>query len=112
MGFVWRLPGQNKGFPWIPGFMIRRNTTPHVQFRGPGEFMVDFDGKKFCEERRNPLLCGSGRPRKYTEKTAISLRKIAKISFFFYETFTKRPQLSYNVDPERQPVCHRGSPVA
>ena len=48
MGFVLclaearRLPGQNEGFPWIPGLMIRRNTTPHVQFRGPREFMVKF----------------------------------------------------------------------
>ena len=48
MGFVLclaearRLPGQNEGFPWIPGLMIRRNTTPHVQFRGPREFMVGF----------------------------------------------------------------------
>ena len=38
---------QNKGFPWIPGLMIRRNTTPHVQFRGPREFMVDFYGRLF-----------------------------------------------------------------
>jgi hypothetical protein len=33
MGFVWRLPGQNKGFPCITGLIIRRNTTPHVQFQ-------------------------------------------------------------------------------
>ena len=46
-GFVWRLPGQNKGFPCIPGLIIRRNTTPHVQFRGPREFMVDFYGRLF-----------------------------------------------------------------